>query len=134
MLFGTAAEPEIMAYAHAEYGILPTDWLIAAEDNWQHMASPDGLNLKHTESAECKTTGKDWTTVPIKYRRQVWWQQYVLGVERTLFLWQLRVPDDHGWFYMPWLEPKHLWIDRDETEIKKLISVADELLSLDGSF
>jgi hypothetical protein len=131
MLFGTESEAAIMAYAHREHGVLPSDWLIAAKDNPKHIATPDGLSPDLLTIAECKTTGKDWATVPIKYRRQVQWQLYVTGAKRCLFLWQLRVPDDHGWFYMPWLEPKHLWIDRDETEIEKLISVADRLLSLE---
>jgi hypothetical protein len=51
-----------------------------------------------------------------------------------LFLWQLRVPDDNGWFFMPWLDPKFRWIERDETMISELVGVADRLLSLDGSF
>lgn len=134
MIFGTEAEPSIMAYAHQEHGILPTDWLIHAETNRQHMATPDGLNLDHTVIAECKTTGKDWDTIPIKYRRQVQWQLYVTDADWCLFLWQLRVPDSHGWFYMPWLEPKHKRIERDPTMISELVGTADRLLSLDGSF
>lgn len=131
MIFGTESEPAIMRYAHQEHGILPSDWLIAAEDWPEHLATPDGLNLDHTEIAECKTTGKDWATIPIKYRRQAQWQLYVTGADRCLFLWQLRVPDNNGWFYMPWLEPKHLWVDRDPDMISELVDVADRLLSLE---
>jgi hypothetical protein len=133
MLFGTEAEPQIMEYAHRNFGLLPTDWLVASEANSRFFATPDGLSLDHTTIAECKTTGKDWTTVPIKYRRQVQWQLFCTGAKRCLFLWHLRMPNDHGWFYMPWLEPKHLWIDRDETEISKLVGVADRLLNLEDS-
>lgn len=132
MLFGTESEPVLMEYAHREHGILPSDWLIAGE-NQTHLATPDGLSLDHTMIAECKTTGKDWKTVPIKYRRQVQWQLAVTGAEKCLFLWNLRVPDEHGWFYLEWLEPKTLWIERDEKMIAELVSVADRLLSVDGS-
>lgn len=135
MIFGTESEAEIMRYAHQEHGILPSDWLLTAEDDRRHLATPDGLSPDHTLIAECKTTGKDWgDSIPIKYRRQVQWQLYVTGAVQCLFLWQLRTPDERGWFFMPWLEPKSLWIDRDDTEIQKLISTADRLLALDGGF
>lgn len=132
MLFGTESEPAIMEYAHREHGILPTDWLIASETNPLYFATPDGLSVDHTRIAECKTTGKDWgESIPIKYRRQVQWQLFCTDAERCLFLWQLRVPDNNGWFYMPWLEPKHLWVDRDPDMISELVDTADRLLSLE---
>jgi hypothetical protein len=133
MLFGTESEPAIMQFAHRQFGILPSDWLIACEADPRHIATPDGLSPDHTLIAEAKTTGKDWDTIPVNYRRQVQWQLHVTGAERCLFLWELRVPDDNGWFYMPWLEPKFRWIDRDETEIQKLVGTADELLTLEAA-
>ena len=33
---------------------------------------------------EIKTTNKSWRSIPRSYMRQVWWQQHVLGAERTL--------------------------------------------------
>jgi predicted phage-related endonuclease len=135
MLFGIEAEPIIMRYAHHEFGVLPSDWLLAAADNPLHIATPDGLSPDHRTIAEVKTTGTDWgDKIPIKYRRQVQWQLHVSDAERCLFLWQLRVPNDRSWFYMPWLEPKHVWISRDPKMISELVGVADRLLSLDGSF
>lgn len=131
MIFGTESEAAIMRYAHQEHGILPSDWLVRAKDDPRHLATPDGLSLDHTVIAECKTTGKDWSAIPIKYRRQVQFQLYVTGAERCLFLWQLRVPDNNGWFYMPWLEPKHLWVERDPDMISELVDIADRLLSLE---
>ena len=127
MLFGTDSERELMRHAHRVHGILPSDWLIAGEDR-RHLATPDGLSLDHTVIAECKTTGKDWATVPIKYRRQVQWQLAITGAERCLFVWNLRVPDDQGWFFLGWVEPKTLWVERDEDEISKLVEVADRLI------
>jgi len=128
MLFGTESEPVLMEYAHREHGILPSDWLIAG-DNPDHLATPDGLSLDHSLIAECKTTGKDWgDKPPIKYRRQVQWQLHATGAERALLVWNLRVPDEHGWFYLGWLEPKTLWIERDKKMIAELVDVADRLL------
>lgn len=137
MAFGNESEPEIMRTAHREYGILPSDWLIAADGNPLHMATPDGLSLDHTEIAECKTTGDGWDgaetnqkKLPIKYRRQVQWQLFVTGASRCLFLWQLRVPDG-DWFRFQWWEPRTAWIYPDENMISDLVQVADNLLEID---
>jgi putative phage-type endonuclease len=130
MEFGNQSEPVIMRTAHHEYGILPSDWLIASDGNPLHMATPDGLSLDHKRIAEVKTTGTDWPKLPpIRYRRQVQWQLYVTGAERCLFLWQLRVPDG-DWFRFSFWEPKTLWIERDEDMISDLVTVADNLLEV----
>jgi hypothetical protein len=134
--FGSESEPEIMRFAHERFGILPSNWLICAEGNARHRGTPDGLSLDHTLIAECKTTGKDWIgkngyTVPIKYRRQCQWNIHVTGADKCLILWDLRVPDDKGWFYLGWLEPKSLWIERDDAMIRDLVDTADRLLSFE---
>ena len=129
MTFGKEAEPELMRFAHQEHGILPSDWLIAGE-NPRHLATPDGLALDHLTIAECKTTGTDWgDKPPIKYRRQVQFQLNITQAERCLLVWNLRVPDDNGWFYLAWLEPKALWIERDPDMIADLDKVAEKLWS-----
>jgi hypothetical protein len=53
---------------------------------------------------------------------------HVTGAERCLFLWQLRLPDNSGYFYPAWLEPKTAWVDRDDQLITDLIEVADRLM------
>jgi hypothetical protein len=128
MEFGNEQEPHLLRYAHDVEGILPSDWLIAADGNPSHMATPDGLSPDHRLIAEAKTTGADWVTIPIGYRRQVQFQLYVTGAERCLFLWQQRIPDGHGWFFPAWIEPRTVWFDRDEDMILDLVSVADRLL------
>lgn len=125
--FGTWAEPQLLNHAHWEHGILPSGWLIAAEDNPRWLATPDGLSVDHMVIAEAKTTGKDWTKPPIKYVRQIQWQLMVSGAERCLLLWHLRARNDDGDFYMPWIEPKTLWIERDETMIADLIKTAERV-------
>jgi hypothetical protein len=127
MTFGKEAEPELMRHAHQEHGILPSDWLIAGE-NPRHLATPDGLSIDHTTIAEAKTTGKDWATPPIKYRRQIQWQLAQTGAERCLLVWNLRVPDDAGWFYLGWIEPTTLWIERNPDMIAELNVAAERLL------
>lgn len=127
MSFGKEAEPELMRHAHREHGLLPSDWLVAGADP-KHLATPDGASLDWSTLAECKTTGKDWGSAPpIKYRRQCQWQMHVTGADRCLLVWNLRVPDEHGWFYLGWIEPKTLWIERDEDMIRDLVGTADRL-------
>lgn len=129
MEFGNEQESAILAHAHRQHGILPSDWLIAGADP-HHLATPDGLSLDHRLIAEAKTTGKDWRKPPIKYVRQIQWQLHVTGAERCLLLWMLRVDGDFG-FYPGWLEPKTTWIDRDESMIRDLVQVAERLLETD---
>lgn len=134
MRFGTVSEPAIMQAAHDEHGILPVDWVIAGTDH-RHLATPDGLSLDHTHIAECKTTGDGWEDaeanlkkLPIRYRRQVQWQLHVTDADACLFLWQLRIPDDAGWFRFGWFEPRTVWIERDEEMIRDLRLVGHDML------
>lgn len=125
--FGTWAEPQLMEHAHRAHGILPSDWVIASANDSRWLATPDGLTVDHTAIAEAKTTGKDWTKPPIKYVRQMQWQMFVTGTERCLLLWHLRDRADDGSFFMPWMEPKTLWIERDEAMIAALIETAEKV-------
>lgn len=127
MQFGTDSEAEIMRTAHEGFGILPSDWLISAADDPTHLATPDGISLDHRQIAEAKTTGKDWKTPPIKYRRQIQWQLHVSGAGACLLLWQLRSENTAGGFFLGWVEPKTMWIERDEEMIADLIQVANRL-------
>lgn len=130
MKFGRDQEANIMFEVKRQYGIFANDWLICAKDTDWHLATPDGLSLDHTLIAEVKTTGKDWGSVekiPIHYRRQVQWQLYVSGAERAVFAWMLRVQSPSGEFVPGWIEPKFGIIERDETEIAKLLDVAERL-------
>ena len=62
------------------------------------------------ELAEIKTTNKAFRSIPRNYLRQIWWQQYVLGAERTLFVWE-----QHDGFVPLHDEPECRWVDRDES-------------------
>lgn len=126
--FGSQSEAAIMATAHHDFGIIPNDWLISAPGVPEFMATPDGLSPDYEFVAEAKTTGKDWATPPIKYRRQIQWQMAVTEASRALLLWNLRVPDLLGGFYLGWITPKTLWIERDDQMIAELTDVAGRLL------
>lgn len=123
---GRAREPEIARWVRSVYGINPSINLYHAEDNPLHLATPDGIReVPHgLELAEIKTTSREWRSIPRSYLRQVWWQQYVLGAERTLVVWE-----QHRDFVPVHTEPRVRWVDRDENEIHQLIGLADALLA-----
>jgi hypothetical protein len=123
---GKAREPQIADWVAREHGIAPSDALFHAVRDRRHLATPDGVALRgdgRIELAEIKTTNKPWRSIPRHYLRQVWWQQYVLGAERTLFVWERH--DD----FVPVGEPQCRWVDRDENEIEVLVSLATRLIA-----
>ncbi len=123
---GVAREPEIARWVRSAYGITPSIDLYHAEHNPLHLATPDGIRVSDhgLELAEIKTTTKEWRSIPRNYLRQVWWQQYVLGAERTLVVWE-----QHSNFVPVNPEPLVKWVDRDDNEIHQLIGLADALLA-----
>ena len=122
---GRAREPEIARWVQARYGIAPSDALFHAADDRLHMATPDGVGGAPGRIllAEIKTTNAPWRTIPRSYLRQVWWQQYVVGAERTLFVWE-----QHSGFVPVAAEPQCRWIERDENEIHVLVGLANRVL------
>ncbi|MES2171064.1 MAG: YqaJ viral recombinase family protein [Actinomycetota bacterium] len=125
---GREREPEIARWVLQRYGIAPSDALFHAAGESEHLATPDGVVLRASgtlELAEIKTTASRWRSIPRSYLRQVWWQQYVLGADRTLLVWE-----QHDGFVPVAGEPQVRWIDRDENEIYQLIRLADQVLDL----
>lgn len=124
---GRAREPEIAAWVQQGYGILPSQALFHSATDLRHLATPDGVVQRESgaiELAEIKTTNKEWRTIPRHYLRQVWWQQYVLGAERTLMVWERHEN------FVPVGEPEFRWIDRDENEIARLVNMAGQLIDV----
>ncbi|MFD5213155.1 YqaJ viral recombinase family protein [Microbacterium sp. NPDC058345] len=123
---GRRREPEIAAWVAATHSILPSSALFHAEAEKRHLATPDGICVDgegRVLLAEIKTTNKSWRTIPRTYLRQVWWQQHVLGAERTLFVWE-----EHDAFNPIHDEPRCVWIDRDDKEIGRLVGLATRLI------
>lgn len=124
---GRSREPAIAAWVSRSHGIEASTALFHAERERRHLATPDGIRVApdgSLELAEIKTTSKPWRSIPRGYLRQVWWQQYVLGAERTLVVWE-----QHEDFVPVAAEPHCRWVDRDENEIALLVRRADELLA-----
>lgn len=123
---GIAREPAIARWATSVYGMRPSAALFHADGNRDHLATPDGLRERGgiLELCEIKTTVHEWRRgIPRNYLRQVWWQQYVLGAERTLVVWER-----HEDFVPVRADPECRWVDRDESEIHRLVVLADQLL------
>lgn len=124
---GKAREPEIASWVLREHLISPSQALFHAETDLRHLATPDGLVLRENgiiELAEIKTTNKQWRSIPRNYLRQVWWQQYVLGAERTLVVWERHEN------FVPVGDPECRWVDRDESEIEQLVGLAGQLIDV----
>lgn len=124
--YGRLREPEIGRWMAATHGIQPSTILFRALVEPRHLATPDGIAQDaagHVTLAEIKTTNKAWRSIPRSYLRQVWWQQHVLGAQRTLVVWEQHenfVPVDD--------EPRCAWVDRDDAEIAKLVALATSLI------
>ena len=124
---GRAREPEIARWVHGTYGIAPSDALFHAAGDDRHLATPDGVGSTTSGDlvlAEIKTTKSAWQSIPRSYLRQIWWQQYVLGAERTLLVWE-----QHDDFVPISPEPECRWIERDENEIFVLVALANQVLA-----
>lgn len=136
MAFGRDMEGPISMSIKDQFGIMPNEWLICHKVVPWHLATPDGLSLDHSEISEIKTTGKDfgsWENVSLEYKKQVAWQLHVTGAERCLFAWMLRERSDDGEFFPAWLEPKTVWVERDEDLIEKLAIQASKLYEQRGN-
>jgi hypothetical protein len=124
---GNAREPEIARWVRSTHGIHPSSELFHAHGERSHLATPDGVAIIDgaVVLAEIKTTSSLWKSVPRSYLRQIWWQQYVLGADRTLLVWE-----QHLDFVPVDVEPKTRWIERDDNEIHVLVGLANKLLGM----
>lgn len=124
---GLAREPAIARWVNLRHGIAPSTTLFHAHGQPLHLATPDGIGRLGADVvlAEIKTTSSAWRTIPRSYLRQIWWQQYVLGAERTLLVWE-----QHTDFVPIAGEPRCTWIERDENEIYVLVGLANRVLEL----
>ncbi len=124
---GRAREPEIARWVRATHRIEPSSTLFHAHGQPLHLATPDGVAVHGGAVVLCeiKTTGHAWRSIPRSYLRQVWWQQYVLGAERTLVVWE-----QHDDFVPTNAEPESRWVERDDNEIHVLVGLANRLLHL----
>lgn len=127
MAWGTFMEPVIADWVKSQFGIMPNEWLISSPEDERFLATPDGLSMDHGLIAEIKTMGTPREKPPIDHVRQMQWQLFVTGAERCLYAWQLRA-ESGGGFVPGWLEPRTVWVERDEKMIADLVAVAERLI------
>ncbi len=135
---GNDREPHMLAALHREQNFT----LFRSPGNPRHVATPDGIKLGADGSVllvQCKTvlqktkngipvepftSAKGDRVIPPDYRRQMFWEQYVMGAEQTVFAWEEHID---GRPTTP--EPDTLILERDDFEISKLITIADLVLA-----
>lgn len=121
---GHEREPLMLAAFHTPQNFA----MFRAASNPRHLATPDGIKVGGDGSivlVQCKTTVKPFRTIPRAYLRQVWWEQYVLGAEQTMFVWEV-----HEGFRPVAAEPESRLIDRDDEEIARMVTIADAVLGI----
>lgn len=122
---GNDREARMLRSYHLEQNTL----MFHAAGNEKHVATPDGVLVVahdgHLVIAECKTTNKPFTKVPLGYLRQCLWNMYVLGATECLFIWEL-----HQGFVAVEAEPESILIRLDDyaAELQTLITIADAVL------
>lgn len=127
MDWGNEREPYIAHVVKERYGVLPNDWLIAAEgagNEWM-MATPDGLSLDHSVIGEYKTSGKPLDKIPANYMRQVQWQLFVSGAQECVFAYELRLEGPEG--FVPGFDVETQIVERNEEMISELIVTAQKV-------
>jgi hypothetical protein len=123
--YGRKREPIIAQWMRTNYGIESNTRLFCSSENARHLATPDGITPADQPLllAEIKTSTKPISALPRTYLRQIWWQQYVLGAERTLLVWE----QQHD-FHPVADHPEVRWITRDEAQIQRLVGLADRVI------
>ncbi|OOB90717.1 YqaJ viral recombinase family protein [Rathayibacter sp. VKM Ac-2630] len=158
MEWGNVREPAIVAAVQAEWPhIEGNSWLLHAEGNRRHLATPDGIGesfLGAIELLECKASKFDLSpapgagVVPLEvvrtmlqrarppkfwstgYYDQMQWQLHVTGADRVVFAWE-----QHDGDYTKWPEQgptvqavrTRIFL-RDEERIAFLVTQADIFL------
>ena len=100
-------------------------------DNERHVATPDGFWRQPAGRfdlylAQCKTSlhaPPRPDRIPLRYQRQMWWEQYVMGASRTALIWEQHVD-----FRPVSMEPTLIWFERNDAAIEVLVTIANYVL------
>jgi len=112
-----------------EYFAIPQNTLLFHHpDNERYVATPDGLWTSEGEIylAQCKTSlhpAPRPDKIPARYKRQMWWEQYVMGAKRTALVWEQHVD-----FRPVSMEPTLIWFERNDEAIDRLVTIANYVL------
>ncbi|MFI5415404.1 MAG: recombinase, partial [Candidatus Lutacidiplasmatales archaeon] len=103
--------------------------MFRAVENPRFVATPDGIVVGAGGSivlVQAKTTNKEFRTIPRGYIRQCLWEQYVIGADRTLFVWEV-----HEGFRPLDMEPQSVWIDAAHypDELEQMLAIGGDVLA-----
>lgn len=110
----------------ASRGLQQNTLMFHAADNPLMFATPDAVTVE--KLVQVKTTmhaAGQRIRIPAAHRRQMWHEQYVCGYETTDYI-VLRYDADGNPLT---LEPEVVIFDRDDAEIRKLITIARPVLA-----
>lgn len=120
---GKEREPVILSRFNLKQNLA----LFHAAGNPLHVCTPDAIVAGPDEIVlvQVKTSAKPLSEDKLSpaYKRQMWWEQYVMGARRTLFVWEV-----HDNFTPLGMEPDSFIFERDDSEIENLITIADLVL------
>lgn len=124
--WGNLREPFIAAWVQERFDIAPSETLFHSAAEPRHLATPDGVGDDCL--AEIKTGMYDYSDPTRDYLVQMWWAQYVCEKQRTLYAFEQH---DSNWPEPQPInaEPTFRWVERDEAEIARLITLADDFLA-----
>lgn len=119
---GHIREPEILA----QIGATQNTIMFGMDGNDRFSATPDGID--GNKLTQVKTTLKTFKTIPLNYRRQVWWEQMVMGpqFEVSDFVWETYTLVNGR--PVPEWDIHTVQIERDEAQISKMVSIALQVL------
>jgi hypothetical protein len=119
---GNEREPVMLA----AYGLEQNFTLFRSAENDLHVATPDSIKLGVDGAillAQAKTSVKPLWKIPPAYQRQMWWEHYVMGTDRTLFIWE-----EHKDGQPVEMEPRAQLFYRNDEKIAELIVIANRVL------
>lgn len=121
---GKAREAQILA----QFGLGQNLALFHSEANPRFVATPDSIVVSPQTGelvvVQVKTSSKPITKIPLGYMRQMWWEQFVLGATKSLFVWEV-----HNQFAPQEMEAQSIIVERDDNKIEDLIEIGEAVLA-----
>lgn len=129
--WGHEREPHILEHMRQEWGIEPNDHVLQSVDNLKHLGTPDGFHPSKPILGEAKTSvGDEWLEVPKDYLVQAMWNLHVTGAETMFLCVEYYDEREDGAFVARTFAPHRFIIERDDSLIEYLVSLAEKFLTM----
>lgn len=100
-----------------------------SHDSEFFVATPDGIDADRLRLAQVKTTLHGFKTIPPKYQRQMWWEQFVMGPDWRVTDFIYEVNTEINGEFTPAFAPVVIPFERDDEAIEKLVVIATAVLA-----